>query len=57
MNYILAGAILLVWLFLITFMIWDPKASTLINIWGGLFVFVITGVVYALPFWLIFLKS
>lgn len=56
MNYIFAGLIIAAWLFLVIILGWDVKLKTWQNIVTGVELFVILGIVYWIPFWLIFLK-
>lgn len=57
MNYFLAGAILAVWLIIVISLSWVSKAKIIVNLGVGIFVYVLMGVFYYVPFWLIFLKS
>lgn len=57
MNYFLAGAILAVWLIIVISLSWVSKARVIVNLGVGIFVYVLMGVFYYVPFWLIFLKS
>lgn len=57
MNYFLAGAILAVWLVIVISLSWVSKARVIVNLGVGIFVYVLMGVFYYIPFWLIFLKS
>lgn len=57
MNYFLAGAILAVWLVIVISLSWVSKAKVIFNVGVGIFVYVLMGVFYYVPFWLIFLKS
>ena len=57
MNYFLAGAILAVWLIIVISLSWVSKAKVIVNLGVGIFVYLLMGVFYYIPFWLIFLKS
>ena len=57
MNYFLAGAILAVWLIIVISLSWVSKAKVIVNLGVGIFVYVLMGVFYYVPFWLIFLKT
>ena len=56
MNYFLAGAILAVWLIIVISLSWVSKAKVIVNVGVGIFVYVLMGVFYYIPFWLIFLR-
>lgn len=55
-NYIFAGLILLVWTILVIYLGWDEKLSPVLNIIDAILITVMFGVIYWVPFWLIFLK-
>lgn len=55
-NYIFAGLILVAWVILAIHLSWDEKTSPVLNIIDGILVTVMFGLVYWVPFWLIFLK-
>lgn len=57
MNYFLAGAILAIWLIIVISLSWVSKAKVIVNLGVGIFVYMLMGVFYYVPFWLIFLKS
>lgn len=56
MNYLIAGVILALWLYVAMIFSWSPKASLTVNLFAGFMAVVLLGVVYWVPFWLIFLK-
>ena len=56
-NYIFAGLILTVWFLLTTGMSWDKDLNPTHNIFLSLEVFIMVGLVYWVPFWLIFLRQ
>ena len=56
MNYIFAGLIIAAWLFLVITLGWNTNDKPWKNIITGVERFVILGIVYWIPFWLIFLK-
>ena len=55
-NYIFAGLILLVWMILVIYLGWDEKLSPVLNIIDAILITVMFGVIYWVPFWLIFLN-
>ena len=56
MNYIIAGTILLIWIYISMSFTWDPNVSLTVNIIMGLVCIILLGLIYWVPFWLIFLK-
>ena len=55
-NYIIAGLILAVWIFVAMSFSWNPKVSLGANLFAGLGAIILLGLVHWLPFWLIFMK-
>lgn len=55
-NYLIAGAILLVWIYIALSFSWDPNTRTGINLFLGFSVVILLGLIYWIPFWLIFVK-
>ena len=56
MNYIFAGLILGVWFFLQMGLQWSMEHKRSVNVVYSIGTFLILGVIYWVPFWLIFLK-
>lgn len=56
MNYFFAGLILGVWFFLQMGLQWSDKHKTLPNIADAVLSFLLLGIIYWVPFWLIFLR-
>ena len=56
MNYIFAGLIIAAWIYLTMSLSWDPHASKAANLIIGLGCVLLLGLIYWLPFWLIFMK-
>ena len=55
-NYIIAGLILAVWIYVAMTFSWSTKASLSINLFAGLGAIILLGLVHWIPFWLIFMK-
>lgn len=56
MNYFFAGLILGVWFFLQMGLQWSSEHKTNVNVVYSIGTFLILGVIYWVPFWLIFLR-
>ena len=56
MNYLFAGLILLAWLYVAVSFSWTPKVGPKMNLFAGVATVILLGIVYWIPFWLIFLK-
>lgn len=56
MNYFFAGLILGVWFFLQMGLQWNMRHKHSVNVVYSIGTFLILGVIYWVPFWLIFLK-
>lgn len=56
MNYFFAGLILGVWFFLQMGLQWSSEHKTNVNVVYSIGTFLILGVIYWVPFWLIFFK-
>lgn len=56
MNYFFAGLILGVWFFLQMGLQWSTAHKTNVNVIYSIGTFLILGVIYWVPFWLIFLR-
>ena len=55
-NYIIAGLILAVWIFVAMNFSWSPNVRLSVNLFAGLGAIILLGLVHWIPFWLIFLK-
>ena len=56
MNYFFAGLILGVWFFLQAGLQWSTEHKSSVNLVYSLATFLLMGVIYWVPFWLIFLR-
>ena len=56
MNNVFAGLILGFWMIFVIFLGWDKKVPAIWNLIDGILITLMFGVVYWVPFWLIFLK-
>lgn len=56
MNYFFAGLILGLWFFLQAGLQWSTEHKRSVNLAFSIGTFLILGVIYWVPFWLIFLK-
>lgn len=56
MTHVLAGLILAVWFIMVLSLEWDKKYSKLTNVVYGILIYLFLGVIYLIPFWLIFLN-
>ena len=55
MRNLFAAAILAVWAYVAMNICWSPKLSRTTNVIGGIVTFLLLGLVYWIPFWLIFI--
>ena len=56
MNYVIAGIILLFWIYISMSFSWDPNSSRTVNLIVGLGCVILLGLIYWVPFWLIFMR-
>lgn len=56
LKIIIAVSILLSWLAESVFLAWDDGRSTMANLLCGLAAYLVAGLFYVVPFWLIFVK-
>ena len=55
-NYIIAGIIIAVWIFVAMSFSWSPNVSRSVNLFAGLGAIILLAIVHWVPFWLIFLR-
>lgn len=56
LKMIIAVSILLFWLAETVILAWDDECSTIENLLNGLAAYLIAGLFYIVPFWMIFVK-
>ena len=56
LSSVFAVLILAVWLFLVIQISWSKRTGWLKNIFAGIAIFVVLGLCYCVPMWLLFLR-
>lgn len=56
MKYLLAAMIAVLWIYIALSFSWDPKSSIRTNLVIGFGAIILIGIIYWVPFWLIFVK-
>ena len=55
-NYIIAGLIIAVWIYVAMNFSWSQNVSVGVNLFAGFMAIILLALVHWIPFWLIFMK-